>query len=118
MESMTATVLQSDKIINIPLDELRKGDLVLVPAGDVVPADLKLVEARNLEVDDWELTGEILAIERKLSEDDIEVARSSGAMGWVLWWQQGKKPSMQGSSNNLKRVLDILINDLADLETV
>lgn len=46
---------------------LRTGDVVLVQAGDFVPADLRLVEARGLEVDEWELTGEIAPVAKRVN---------------------------------------------------
>jgi Ca2+-transporting ATPase len=45
--------------------EVVPGDLVRLRAGDRVPADLRLVEAYNLEVDEAALTGESLAVEKE-----------------------------------------------------
>jgi Ca2+-transporting ATPase len=52
------------KVVVIPQSDLNKGDIVLFQAGDLVPADLKLVEAMGLEVDEFELTGEILPVKK------------------------------------------------------
>ncbi len=47
----------------------RHGDTVLVQAGDIVPADLRLLEARDLQVDEWELTGELLPVDKDVSPE-------------------------------------------------
>lgn len=65
-----ATIIKNGAITNIEEDDLKKGDRVLVQAGDLVPADLKLIESKNLEVDEFELTGELLPIIKTLNEED------------------------------------------------
>jgi cation-transporting ATPase I len=47
---------------DVPADALRVGDVVLVGAGDVVPADARLLEASDLETDESSLTGESLPV--------------------------------------------------------
>jgi len=42
----------------VPRDELAVGDMIAVKAGDAFPADVRLVKAENLEVDESVLTGE------------------------------------------------------------
>ncbi len=56
---------------------LHKGDVVLLQAGDLVPADLKLLEARGLLVDEWELTGEIVPAEKQVAAEDVFVYKGS-----------------------------------------
>ncbi len=46
----------------LPADELRPGDRILVRAGDVVPADARLLAADTLEVDEASLTGESVPV--------------------------------------------------------
>lgn len=53
------------------------GDVVLLQPGDLVPTDLQLVEARGLAVDEWEVTGEIAPVEKRLNGDDVRVYRGS-----------------------------------------
>jgi len=56
---------------------LRKGDIVLLQAGDLVPADLELLEARGLEVDEWELTGALVPVEKQVEGEPIYLYRGS-----------------------------------------
>ncbi|WP_454915834.1 HAD-IC family P-type ATPase [Xanthobacter sediminis] len=59
-----AAVVRDGVRTSIPVKELVPGDLVLVEAGDRVPADLRLVRARNLLVDEAMLTGESVTAEK------------------------------------------------------
>ena len=77
MEGNVVAVLKADKITNIPEDELRNGDVLLLQAGDLVPADLKLLEASGLEVDEWELTGEIVPAAKQVGAEDVFIYRGS-----------------------------------------
>jgi Ca2+-transporting ATPase len=50
-------------------------------AGDLVPADIKLSEAKNLQVDEFDLTGEILPVKKEIDEKGIFVYRGSKVTG-------------------------------------
>ena len=62
METPTARVLRGGIPLVIPSSELVPGDLVLLTAGDRVPADIRLVESSSLEIDESLLTGESLPV--------------------------------------------------------
>lgn len=59
-----ASVLREGRRLTVPVEAIVVGDLVIVEAGDRVPADLRLVEARRLTVDEALLTGESVASEK------------------------------------------------------
>ncbi len=61
------TVLRAGKVYKIKTAELVHGDIVLLQAGSIVPADLRLVETSNFKVAEASLTGESEAVE-KLAE--------------------------------------------------
>jgi H+-transporting ATPase len=65
--SPTARVLRGGEWIQTPSKELVPGDIVRVRLGDIVPADLKLVEGEYLQVDESALTGESLPVEKHVS---------------------------------------------------
>jgi calcium-translocating P-type ATPase len=65
METPTATVLRDGTARRVPAREVVPGDVVLLAAGDRVPADLRLVEAAGLEVDESLLTGESLPVPKR-----------------------------------------------------
>jgi len=57
-----ANVRRDGRVIEIPANELVPGDIVLLKDGDVVSADLRLIEASKLQLDEAVLTGESLPI--------------------------------------------------------
>jgi Ca2+-transporting ATPase len=69
----TARVLRGGEHRELPARELVPGDLILVEAGSYVPADARLVEAANLRVEEAQLTGESVPVDKSaaclLAED-------------------------------------------------
>lgn len=65
-----ATVIRDSKKLRVPSRELVPGDLVLLTSGDKVPADLRLIQVRNLQIDESALTGESVAVEK--DSDPVE----------------------------------------------
>lgn len=62
-------VLRDDMVMRIPSSTLVIGDIVLVEAGNVVPADMRIIEAYNLKVDESSLTGESVPVDKTFSEN-------------------------------------------------
>ena len=59
-----ATVLRSASIQRVDSDTLVPGDIVLLESGNQVPADMRLIEAAQLKVDESTLTGESLTVDK------------------------------------------------------
>ncbi len=59
-----ATVLREGEKKRIPSADLVPGDIVLIQPGDKVPADLRLLQIRDLQVDESALTGESVPVEK------------------------------------------------------
>jgi Ca2+-transporting ATPase len=65
MAAPGATVLRDGAETSIPARELVPGDVILLKAGDKVPADCRLTEANNLQSDEAPLTGESVPVEKQ-----------------------------------------------------
>ena len=53
-----AMVIRNGNIITIPVSEIVPGDIVQVAAGDRIPADMRIIQQKNLQVEEAALTGE------------------------------------------------------------
>jgi Ca2+-transporting ATPase len=66
MAAPAANVIRSRKNASIPAADVVPGDLVLLEAGGIVPADVRLIESAQLRVDEAALTGESHAVDKKI----------------------------------------------------
>ncbi|MCX8076180.1 MAG: cation-transporting P-type ATPase [Aquificaceae bacterium] len=67
LKSMTALkvkVIREEKEREVPSDQLVPGDVVLLTEGDIVPADMRLIESVGLLVDEAMLTGESIPVDK------------------------------------------------------
>lgn len=74
MGAPAARVVRDGHVRELPVDGLVPGDIILLEAGDSVPADARLLEAAALKVDESTLTGESEAVEKltePLNPDDV-----------------------------------------------
>jgi len=69
-------VQRAGKISQVEADNIVPGDIVLLDAGDSIPADSRLIEAASLRVNESALTGESLPVEKdpmKLEKDEVPI---------------------------------------------
>jgi P-type Ca2+ transporter type 2C len=64
MLSLEAVVLRDGKKQSVNAEDLVPGDVILLKSGDKVPADIRLVEAKDLRVEESPLTGESTAVDK------------------------------------------------------
>lgn len=64
LSSPSAMVRRGGKTIEIPARELVKGDIVLLEAGRIIPADLRLTQSVNLKIEESALTGESVPVDK------------------------------------------------------
>ena len=69
MSSPEATVLRDGKRGKVKAEELVPGDIVILETGDIIPADIRLLDSRNLKIDESSLTGESVAVEKDAEEE-------------------------------------------------
>ena len=74
MAAPTATTIRDGYEVDIPAKELVPGDIVILNTGDRIPADLRLIEAMNLNTQEAPLTGESTPVEKTTAIiEDYEV---------------------------------------------
>ena len=66
MLTPTITALREGRDLEIPSKELVPGDIILLEAGDKIPADGRLIEIHSLQCDEAPLTGESFPVEKEL----------------------------------------------------
>jgi magnesium-transporting ATPase (P-type) len=64
MLSPNAMVMRNGRQITVPAEDLLPGDIVLLQSGDKVPADLRLLRVKGLQIQESALTGESMAVEK------------------------------------------------------
>ncbi|NMW85189.1 calcium-translocating P-type ATPase, PMCA-type [Peptoniphilus sp. AGMB00490] len=64
MSSPKAKVIRDGEDEEVDSNKLVPGDIIVLETGDIVPADLRLIESSNLKIDESSLTGESVAVEK------------------------------------------------------
>jgi len=93
--SLTAVVVRGGAKVEIPVEQVTIGDVVMLAAGSIVPADLRLIETGGLQIDQSVLTGESDSVEKNaepISEAKINFAdfTNIALMGTVVASGWGK----------------------------
>ncbi|HJD04271.1 MAG TPA: cation-translocating P-type ATPase [Candidatus Mediterraneibacter caccogallinarum] len=69
-----AKVLRGGSVVQIPSSEVTVGDIVMLDAGDYIPADGRIIECTSLKVDESALTGESLGVDKMtdvIDQDEV-----------------------------------------------
>src|SRR5687767_2272366 len=90
-----AQVLRDGHQITVPARELVPGDIVLLEAGNYVPADLRLASAVNLKIEEAALTGESVPVEKDASQvvkEDVALGdrKNSAFLSTLITYGRGK----------------------------
>ena len=73
MVSNTATRVRGGEDAEVPLRTLVPGDIIRLAAGDMVPADVRVLSAKDLFLNQAALTGEALPVERKADPAPVDI---------------------------------------------
>lgn len=82
--AVQATVRRDGTSLSVPIDQLVPGDIVELIAGDLVPADSRLLESRDLFVNQALLTGEPYPAEKRASDAALGAENPAGASNAVF----------------------------------
>ena len=95
MAAPNAQVIRGGHQVTIPGREIVGGDIVLLEAGNYVPADVRLFESFNLKVEEASLTGESVPVDKDpavILDKDIPLGdrRNTAFMGTLITYGRGK----------------------------
>ena len=116
-----ATVLRDGKNSIVPVSEIVPGDIVLLAAGDRVPADMRLINQKSLLIEEAVLTGESLAVQKSIApveKDAVLGDRKCMVYGGTLV-SAGTATAVvvaTGMQTELGKISDML-SEATDLET-
>ncbi|WP_024301544.1 HAD-IC family P-type ATPase [Pseudogulbenkiania sp. MAI-1] len=114
-----ATVLRDGERLTLAASQLVPGDVVLLQSGDKVPADLRLLEIRNLRLDESALSGESLPVDKNPAplppETVLSDRRNMAYAGSVVSYGQGSGVVVAtGRDTELGRITRLLATVQAD----
>ena len=66
MNAATAKVRRENRVLTIPAKEIVIGDIILLEAGDIIPADMRLTVSASLQIEEATLTGESIPVEKQI----------------------------------------------------
>ena len=76
MMVVKAKARRDGSLVELPMEELVPGDIVNIEAGDLVPADARILTAATLEIDESALTGESVPVPKQ-----VEAVAADAALG-------------------------------------
>ncbi|MCH4168425.1 MAG: cation-translocating P-type ATPase [Streptococcaceae bacterium] len=115
LSSPNAKVQRNQETISIPAREVVVGDIVILDAGDFVPADGRLIEESSLKIDEGALTGESVPAEKdlKIISESVPVGDriNMAFSGTLVVYGRGKLlVTNTGTTTEIGKVADLLEN--------
>jgi Ca2+-transporting ATPase len=120
MSSPQAKVLRDGQEKLIDVKFLTAGDIVILDAGDYVPADVRIIESINLKTDESPLTGEAIPVEKTveiINEDEVALGDRTnlGFMGTVVTYGRGKAVVIHtGMQTELGKIATMLSETMSE----
>lgn len=95
MSAPNATVIRDGELISVPSIDIVPGDIVQLDTGDYVPADVRIIESTNLQIDEAALTGESVPVNKLtdvIDEEKIGIGdqKNLGFMSTLVTYGRGK----------------------------
>ncbi len=119
--NISSTVLRDGQRRRIPAQGLIPGDIVCLQSGDRVPADLRLLQIRELQIDESALTGESVPVEKRIGILDASIVladRNNMAYSSTLvTYGSGLGIVVETGDRTEIGLINRMIADATDLET-
>jgi Ca2+-transporting ATPase len=125
MAAPTARVIRSGKEQEIPARDVVPGDVILISAGDRIPADARITESVNLRIEEAALTGESLPVEKNtqvLAGEDLPVGDRTNLVhaGTIATYGRGRgivvATGMQTEFGKIARMLQTVEREKTPLQ--
>ena len=116
-----AAVIREGRRVTVAADDVVPGDVVVLEAGDRVPADLRLIRQRSLRIAEAALTGESVAVDKDIdpvaADSPLGDRRSMAYSGTLVAGGQGLGVAVAtGAATELGRI-SALLEEVGSLET-
>ena len=117
-----ASVLRDGRRVSVPTAELVPGDIVFLESGNYVPADIRLLEAVNLRIDEASLTGESVPVEKNAQtrlEKDIPLGdqKNTAFSGTLVNYGRGKGVVVSTGMNTQLGMIATMLQQVEDEQT-
>ncbi len=121
MLSPNAMVLRNGRQLTVPAERLVPGDVVLLQSGDKVPADLRLFRVKGLQIEEAALTGESMAVEKRIEpvspESTIGDRRCMAYSGTLVSHGQGSGVVVATAAQTEIGRISAMVSDVAAVTT-
>jgi len=122
MASPEAQVLRDGHRVNLPARELVPGDIVYLETGNYVPADVRLIDAVNLKIEEAALTGESVPVEKNTasvidSEASLGDRKNTAFSGTVVTYGRGKGIVVSTGMSTQIGLIATMLQSVEDEET-
>ncbi len=117
MSKAQSKVIRDGKHLTIPSEELVVGDIIILEAGDAVPADARIIECASMKIEEAALTGESVPVDKKVealkANDNGDVAlgdrKNMVFMGSTVVYGRGKAVVVAtGMDTEMGKIADAL----------
>ena len=121
MSSASCKVIRENVIQTIATEELVVGDIILVEAGDSIPADAVIIDCSNLKVEEAALTGESVPVDKNneyIEQDDIPLGDKKNCLFSSTYVTNGKAKAIVtevGMSTEIGKIASMLSEQKEEL---
>ena len=122
MASPEAMVLRDGHRVSLPARELVPGDIVFLETGNFVPADMRLIEAVNLKIEEAALTGESVPVDKNAAavldaDATLGDRKNTAFSGTVVTYGRGKGIVVSTGMNTQIGLIATMLQSVEDEET-
>ena len=121
MSSSSCKVVRDNAIQTIATEDLVVGDIILVEAGDSIPADARIIECSNLKVEEAALTGESVSVDKNsdyIEGEDIALGDKKNCLFSSTYVTNGKAKAIVtnvGMSTEIGKIASMLSSQKDEL---